>query len=154
MLQGSVAKLVLEQIEGPAGFLAAAEHFPDQHPVPLSFLLERVTGSLRLAARHEPELAFDVANVFRWSLRQESAAWARLAAEPQRAALAAFEQTGNLVLEPRLMCGGLSTGIGIERPLDMIFGQTVPEDGAGMVEDDAVGLAIGRTQATADHLAE
>ena len=149
-----MAKLVLEQIEGPAGFLAAAEHFPDQHPVPLSFLLERVTGSLRLAARHEPELAFDVANVFRWSLRQESAAWARLAAEPQRAALRAFDEAGDLAFEARLMCGGNRAVIDIERPLDMIFGQTVPEDGAGMVEDDAVGLAIGRTQATADHLAE
>jgi hypothetical protein len=29
----------------------------------------------------------------------------------------------------------------------------VPEDGAGVIEDDDIALAVGRPQATADHLA-
>ena len=47
----------------------------------------------------------------------------------------------------------LGAPIGIERPLDAILGEAVTEHGAGMIEDDRVGLAIGRAQHAADHLA-
>jgi hypothetical protein len=54
---------------------------------------------------------------------------------------------------PRYVRRSLSSLIGIQRPLDMIFRQTMAEDGSGMIEDDAVGLAVSRRQTTSDHLA-
>jgi hypothetical protein len=39
-----------------------------------------------------------------------------------------------------------------ERPLDAILGQAVPKDGTGVIEDDDVGLAVGGSQPTANHL--
>src|SRR6516225_6157112 len=43
--------------------------------------------------------------------------------------------------------------IGIEHPFDRIFDEAVVEHRAGMIEDDAVGLAIGGPENAADHLA-
>lgn len=51
------------------------------------------------------------------------------------------------------MCGALGAAIRIQCPINPIFGKTVPKDGAGMIEDDGVGLAFGGTQYSPDHLA-
>jgi hypothetical protein len=49
---------------------------------------------------------------------------------------------------------GCGAAVDIERPLDAIFGQTVTEHGAGVVEDHGVGFVIGGTQHAANHLPE
>src|SRR5262249_47797796 len=59
-----------------------------------------------------------------------------------------------LVIEACLVCRSLGTLVGIERPLDMVFRQTMAEDGAAVVEDHAIGLAVGWTQTASDHLPE
>ena len=54
---------------------------------------------------------------------------------------------------PLLMRRTLGAAIRIERPVNSILNEAVPEDGAAVIEDDGVGLAFGRTQYPADHLA-
>src|SRR5215472_7256766 len=102
-------------------------------------LLYRWDFCPRLAADHEAEravlkfhitgarLGLPAAVVTRRLDHDGLAGWARA----QRRCLA------GLAL---LMRRGCSTSVDIERPLDMIFGQTVAEHGAGMVEDHAVVL--------------
>src|SRR5262249_23042339 len=100
----------------------------------------------------EGEIAFAMGDVLRRPLRQESAIRARLAAQPQRAALLTFDKASDLAFEARLMRWGNRVTIGGERPLDIVLGQPMTEHGAAMIENDAIALAVGRPQATADHL--
>src|SRR5262249_54465671 len=53
-----------------------------------------------------------------------------------------------------LMRRGCGAAIDVERPFDMVLGQTVTEYGTGMVEDDCAVLALGRPQHAANHLPE
>jgi hypothetical protein len=90
-----------------------------EHAVP--FVLIEHAG-LGLAAFDEAEIAIEVGDVFRRTLRQEAAIRTWLAADAQCAALRAFDQ---LALASALPLGVLrrcGSPIGIERPLDAIFG--------------------------------
>src|SRR5215831_4436869 len=68
-----------------------------------------------------------------------------------RRALAQRRCVAGLALLMRRGCGA---AIGVERPFDMVLGQTVSKYGAGMVENHGVGLAVGGAQHAADHLAK
>ena len=48
--------------------------------------------------------------------------------------------------------GAFGASIGIERPFDVILDKAVAKHGAGMIEHDGVGLAVGGPQHAADHL--
>src|SRR5262249_20840408 len=124
-----------------------------EHAMPTRACFGIVRLAICATALDESEFAIGNEHAARRALRQETAGWTGLAAESQRAALAAFEQHGRTTLEPRLMRWGLSTPIGIQRPFDMVFRRTMAEDGAAVIEDDAIGLAVGRTQTASDHLA-
>ena len=78
---------------------------------------------------------------------------AGLAGDADRAALAALEQARAVAtLEPRCVRRTYRALLGVERPLDGILDKTVPEHGAGMIEDYGVDLAGRRSQHAADHL--
>src|SRR6516162_1386348 len=107
----------------------------------------------RLAADHEAELAIlklhiagaglgFPAAVITWRFDHDGFA---------RRALAQRRCLAGLAL---LMSWGCGAAIGVERPVDMVLGQTVPKHGAGMVEHDCIGLAVGGTQYAPDHLPE
>ena len=114
-------------------------------------------GVVRVAfvatALYESEFTIGDEHVARRTLRQETTIWARLTAESERAALAAFEHRWRMASKPRHVRRGLGTPVGGQRPFDMVLWQTMSEDGSGMIKDDAVGLAISRTQTASDHLA-
>ena len=56
-------------------------------------------------------------------------------------------------VEPGLVRRAGGSVLRIERPLDRILDEAVPEHGAAVIEHDRVGLAVGRPQHAADHLA-
>src|SRR5262249_728985 len=123
-------------------------------PVPRAARLGIVYVPVHLPPGNEPELAVTDVHVTRWPLGQEATVRAGLAGKAQRAALAAFQQLGAVPRQSCRMCRARWMAFGIERPFDLIFGKSVHEDGARMIEDDAVGLTIGRTQPASNHLAK
>ena len=70
---------------------------------------------------------------------------ARLTADADGAALRAFEQTRGMTgREPlRMRCTGRAF-VWLQQPLDLILDKAVPEDCAGMVEHDSIGLVFCR----------
>src|SRR5262249_18246274 len=125
----------------------------DEHAMPARAFFGVVRLAICATTLDKSEFAIGDKYAVRWPVRQKSAARTRLAAETKRAALAAFEQRRRTTLKPCVMRWGLSTLVGIERPFDMVFRQTMMEDGAAVIEDDAIGLAVCRTQTASDHLA-
>jgi hypothetical protein len=101
------------------------------------------------AALDQTELTGGGCNEFRRTLGHEAAVRTRLAADAQRAALRALDQLALVAALPLGMLGRRRSQIGIERPLHAVLGQAVTEDGAAVVEDDDIALAVGRPQATA-----
>src|SRR5262249_48900508 len=89
-----VPELVPKQIPSPTRFLATVYRFADQHLIPAGLFLVRVRLRPGLAVRDQSKLALDVRDVLRGPSRQEPTGRTRLAAEPQRRALRAFDQTG------------------------------------------------------------
>src|SRR5262249_3028224 len=148
-----MAEFVAEQIEGPVGVLTSAQRFADQHSMPDNLLVFSVSVLSCVAAHHKAKSAFlkiDVAsprlgNPFARATRRLDHDGLAGGALAQRRCLA------GLALLVRRGCGA---AIDIERPLDMVLGQTVAKHGAGMVEDHGVGLAISRAQDATDHLPE
>src|SRR5262249_29078881 len=105
------------------------------------------------AALDETKLTGGGRNELRRTLGQEAAVRTRLAADTQRAALRALDELALVTALPLRMLGRSRSQIGAERPRDAVLGQAVLEDSAAVIEDDDVGLAHGRPQPAADHLA-
>ena len=73
-------------------------------------------------------------------------AW--LATDPDRTALDAFEhaRAARRVAAAMLMRCVAGEAIGVERPLDVILGEAVAENGTAVIEHNAIGLAGSRAQ--------
>src|SRR5262249_54941194 len=152
MLWGLVTELVLEEVEGPTGLLAASERLAYEHAIPVGFLIDRIAGRLRLAAADEPEFALlEVDGSCAW-LRLPSAGIARRGDHHRLAGrtLMQLRCLATVALNLRRVDCAPVDG---ERPLDMILGQAVAIDGTAVIENDRGGLAISRPQHSADHLA-
>src|SRR5262249_13972012 len=147
-----LAELGEVEVIWPTGILAELAGNGREFLIPATFRNAIVDRGSRAPAGDQPKLAFEVRHVLTGPTGQESAIRARLATEPQRAALCAFDEAGDLAFEARLVGRGNRAVIDIERPLNMILGQSMTEDRAGVIEDDCVALALGRSQHAPDHL--
>src|SRR5262249_27967274 len=137
----------------PTGFIPTLLGDVREHPVPLLASFGIVIDAVGVAVSDKTELAIGDDHVTRRPLGHEAAIRAWLTAESERAALAALEQTRNVMIKACLMRWSFSTQIGIQRPFDMILRQAMAEDGTTMIEDYTIGFAVSRTQPAADHLA-
>src|SRR5260221_4097816 len=121
--------------------------------MPSDLLLARVLLRSRLAADHKTEsaiLELDIAGAGLW--RPSAVITGRLDHDGlARRALTQRRFLAGLAFLVRRGCGA---AVDVERPLDMVLGQTVAKHGTGMVEDHGVGFAVGRTQHAAHHLPE
>src|SRR5262249_45008272 len=141
-------------VRDPSALVTALHSDVSEHAMPTRACFGIVRLAIRATTLDESEFAIGDEHVARRALRQESAIRAWFSAEPQRAALAALEQLAGLV---RLPCDVSRAGclaLWIQRPRHPVFGQSVMEDGAAVIENDSIGLAVSRTQAASDHLAE
>src|SRR5262249_20894554 len=101
-----LAELGEVEVVWPARILAKLACNGREFRIPPTFRLAIVDRSFRSVTDDEPKFTVEVGHVLTGPTGQESAIWARLATEPQRAALRAFDEAGDLAFESRLMPGG------------------------------------------------
>src|SRR4051812_23344504 len=96
-------------------------------------------------------MAVDNLDAFWFRSRKEAAMPACLAAGPKCSTLQAIDEP-RAPLPALVMDVILGRPIGIERPFDWIFREPVGKAGAGVIDDDRVGLAIDGSKHPAEHL--
>ena len=117
-------------------------------------LVAVVVGRLASRRAHVLELAVEHVEILTAPPRHEPAMTTRLASGADGLALRAFEKPARWRQCSRLLRRRARLAIRFERPLDRVFDEAVHEDGAGVIEDEAVILALGGTKSAADHLPE
>jgi len=113
-------------------------------------VVDRAVGAA--VAAHDAEFAVYDLDGARRPLRQISAMPTRFACDADNAAVAAFVKP-RAALAALTMRRTFGATIRIERPCNFILDEAMAEYRAAVIEDDAVGLAIGGPQNATDHLA-